>query len=96
MKRDRALEILRREKPRLMKKYGLTSMVLFGSVARDEAESVSDVDVFVEMPLVRAFDVFHLAEELEQSLGVHVDVVRKHSRMRPLFLKRLEREGILV
>ena len=47
MTRDEALTILRKVKPLLEKQYGVSSMILFGSVARDEAQPQSDVDVFV-------------------------------------------------
>ena len=48
MKRDQALATLRIEKDRLSRDYGVKSLALFGSVARDEATAVSDVDLLVE------------------------------------------------
>lgn len=41
------LEILARSKPVLAERYGVTSLALFGSVARDAARADSDVDVLV-------------------------------------------------
>lgn len=49
---------------------------LFGSVARGEETSASDVDVLVEFEKGRSlFDVAHLENDLRELLGVHVDVV---------------------
>jgi predicted nucleotidyltransferase len=95
VRRDEALAILRREKPRLMKQYRIESMILFGSVARDEAGPGSDVDVVVQMP-PDLFAQIALAEDLERALGVEVDVVRDHDGLRPFFWKRLAWYGVYV
>lgn len=78
-----------------MDRYQLTSMILFGSVARNEAGPDSDVDVMVHMPP----DIYAqsaLAEELERALGVRVGLIRAHDGLRPFFLKRVERDGVHV
>jgi predicted nucleotidyltransferase len=48
MKRDILLQILKQKTAELDRKFGVKSLLLFGSVARDEAASVSDVDLLVE------------------------------------------------
>ena len=48
MKRDDALRILAGYRAELRAKYGVKSLALFGSVARNEAAGASDVDVLVE------------------------------------------------
>ena len=48
MKRDDVLAILRADQPRLRSEFGVKSLALFGSVARDQATSASDVDLLVE------------------------------------------------
>jgi len=45
MKRDSALQILRDAAPELRARYGVVSALLFGSVARDAANDLSDIDV---------------------------------------------------
>jgi len=47
MRRDEIVEKLRRAEPAL-RKSGVKALYLFGSVARDQARSSSDIDVFVE------------------------------------------------
>ena len=48
MKRDEIICILREHHQELEERYGVASLMLFGSVARDEATKTSDVDLLVE------------------------------------------------
>ena len=48
MKREEVVEILRKQKADLSQQYGVKSLALFGSVARGQATSSSDVDLLVE------------------------------------------------
>lgn len=96
MTRDEALTILRKVKPLLEKQYGVSSMILFGSVARDEAQPQSDVDVFVRAADMGLYELIGLAESLEESLGCKVDVVTDHAGLRPFFRQRLARDGVHV
>lgn len=67
-KRDEIYAVVRRHRGR--------SVALFGSVARDEESSTSDIDFLVEFENGSSlFDLLHLSEELEALLGVSVDVV---------------------
>jgi len=55
---------------------GVKSLLLFGSVARDEAGPESDVDLLVEFdPPVGLFEVVRLQNYLESILGRRVDLV---------------------
>ena len=49
---------------------------MFGSVARDEETATSDIDFLVDFePGSSLFDLLHISQELEELLGVPVDVV---------------------
>ncbi len=48
MKRDDALRILTERREDLQREFGVKSLALFGSVARDEATEASDIDLLVE------------------------------------------------
>lgn len=51
------------------------SVAIFGSVARGDAHPGSDIDFLVEMePGARPFELLLLGAELEDALGVKVDV----------------------
>ncbi|MDX2229827.1 MAG: nucleotidyltransferase family protein [Leptolyngbyaceae cyanobacterium bins.349] len=57
-------------------KYGAYNVRLFGSVARGEADSESDVDFLVELEPNRSLlDLGGLLMELQDLLGCSVDVV---------------------
>ena len=45
--RDEALRQLRKHKPELVKQFGVTTLALVGSTARDEATEDSDIDLLV-------------------------------------------------
>lgn len=70
---------LARERDRILRiaaKYGAHNIRIFGSVARGEADSASDVDFLVDMESGRSlFDLGGLQIELESLLGCPVDVV---------------------
>lgn len=69
---------LKREKPYLKKKYGVQSLNIFGSYSRNEATPKSDIDVMVEFERPIGLEFVDLAEELEEILGVKVDLVSKN------------------
>ena len=86
---------LKQHAPILRERFGMTSMSLFGSVARGEQTEDSDVDVLVDMPpTLRA--VGGANDYLEKIMGCRVDMIRNHSRLTPLFRKQIERDGITI
>jgi hypothetical protein len=67
----RRLEILD-----IANRYGAKNVRLFGSVARGDESLESDIDLLVELEPDRSlFDLGGLLFELQDLLGVHVDVV---------------------
>ncbi len=59
----------------LTKQFGVKSLLVFGSVARNEATTSSDVDLLVEFSRpVGYFGLFALQDYLEELLGCHVDL----------------------
>jgi len=95
MRRERILEILREQKTDLSR-FGVKSLRLFGSVARDEATDESDVDLLVEFERPPGFSKYmQLRIYLEDLLGARVDLITERGlrdRVRPL----VEKEAIRV
>jgi predicted nucleotidyltransferase len=61
---------------RIAVEHGARTVRLFGSVARGEASSTSDIDLLVDVkPGTTMFDLAALRGEVEDLLGVSVDVV---------------------
>jgi len=58
----------------------VTSLILFGSVARNEAHAKSDIDFLVEFQGTPSFDQYmDLKFYLEDLLGNSIDLVTKNS-----------------
>jgi uncharacterized protein len=95
MRRDQAINALRQcEQP--LKCFGIKSLSIFGSVARDEANSDSDIDILVEFSEAPTFDRYmDLKFYLEDCLGQAVDLV-SHKMLKPQIRQAVEREAIRV
>jgi uncharacterized protein len=66
--RDQIIELVHRHRAH--------SIEVFGSVARGEANTESDIDFLVDFdPSSSLLDLIHLEEALSSLLGVNVDVV---------------------
>jgi predicted nucleotidyltransferase len=95
-KREEYMNILQRFKQEHADEYGITSIGIFGSVARGEHTDDSDVDVLVEAPGIDLFTCVGIRNQLEKMMGVPVDLVTKSEFMRPRFKARVEREVVYV
>jgi uncharacterized protein len=74
MKKSQVLKILTEHYSQL-KGFGVKSLLLFGSVARDEARPDSDVDLLVEFEKpVGLFTFVGLQQYLEEILNCSVDL----------------------
>ena len=90
------MSILQRFKQVHGNEYGITRIGIFGSVAREEQTIESDVDVLVEAPELDLFSRIGIKHQLEEMMGVPVDVVGKSEYMRPRFKARIDKEVIYV
>ena len=87
------IDVIKQHAPELKERFGITSMRLFGSVARNEHREGSDVDLFVTMP-PKMFNHILAAQYLEELLGCSVDLIQDHKNLRPFFREQIERDGI--
>lgn len=92
---DEYLKILRNHAEDLKNRFGIRSLRLFGSVARNEHQEGSDVDVCVEMA-PNLYQLISLKQGLEALLGCTVDVVRMNRNMSPFLKREIEKDGIYV
>ncbi len=96
MKQDVVLRILKQKNAELSRQFGVKSLLLFGSVARDEATSASDVDLLVEFSRpVGYFGLFALQDYLEELLGCSVDLGTPNS-LKPSIRDHVMGEAIHV
>ena len=96
MKRAAVLDVLRKSKPLLAQRFGVTSLALFGSTVRDSASEGSDVDVLVSFNGPATSErYFGVQFYLEDQLGTSVDLVTEkalRSELRPY----IEQEAVHV
>ncbi len=96
MNRAAALEILTQSKPTLADRFGVRRLALFGSTARDAAQSGSDIDILVgfDGPATSA-RYFGVQFFLEDVFGCPVDLVTEkalRAELRPF----IESEAVHV
>jgi hypothetical protein len=96
LRREDVLQLLRSHKEDFANRYGVISLGLFGSVARDEAKEESDVDIYIKTKTPDAFALVHLKEEIEDLVGKYVDIVRFREKMNPHLKERIDKEGVYV
>lgn len=96
MSKNEILEILRKHRDELRKRFGVKSLAVFGSVARGEAGPESDVDILVEFEGRATFDRYMgLKLFLEDLLGRRVDLVTRKA-LKPRLRPFVEQEAIYV
>jgi predicted nucleotidyltransferase len=96
MNKSETLRLLEAHKSHLTRAFGVTTLALFGSAARDTAGPDSDVDILI------AFDgpatskrYFGVQFYLEDLLGRRVDLVTERG-LRPELRPYIEQESIHV
>ena len=95
MRRDDVIRLIREHKAEI-DALGVTSLSLFGSVARDEAGPESDVDVLVEFEGPTRFEPFmDLKFLLEDTFGCQVDLATRGALRREL-APRILKEAVRV
>jgi len=96
MKREKVVTILHGCADELRTRFGVTSLRVFGSVARNDARPSSDVDLLVDFAEPPSFASFmDLRFFLEDLLGATVDLVTENglkARVRPY----VEKDAIRV
>ena len=94
--RKEILQLLSLYKPTAERKYGLTRIGIFGSVARGEQTEDSDVDVCYEgrVPSLLTLDL--IQTDLEAILGSRVDLVRVRDGTNKLLKERIRKEAVYV
>jgi uncharacterized protein len=96
MKRNDVMRILQKERQELVKHYNISSLSVFGSVARDDARQDSDVDILVEFSRpVGLFQFIELQQRLEALLGSKVDLGTPRS-LKPRIKEQVLQEAIRV
>ncbi|MCK4504600.1 MAG: nucleotidyltransferase family protein [Candidatus Aegiribacteria sp.] len=90
------LHARRMEVLEVAQRHGVTSIMVFGSVARGEESAESDIDLLVTTgPKVSSWFPAGLILELEQLLGRHIDIVTE-SGLNPLLQEQVLAEAVVL
>jgi len=79
----------------IAQKYGVKKLALFGSYARGEQKETSDIDFLIEMGRILGWEFYGLINDLEDDLGVHVDVLTYSTLKNSLIADAIKDEVIL-
>jgi predicted nucleotidyltransferase len=90
------LHIHRKEIMEILARYPMISNVrLVGSVARGEDTEDSDIDFLVDTdPETSLFDLGGLHEDLEELLGVPIDIISSSARLHEYMRMTIERDAV--
>ena len=90
------LDILRKYMDAHRSELGILTMGVFGSIARDEAASESDVDVVISLKEPNLLTLSRIRIDLEERLHRHVDIVSYRERMNPFLKERIQQDACYV
>lgn len=90
------IAILKKFKAESASKYGITSLGLFGSFARNQQRETSDVDVFVTLKESDFFVLERIKEELESLIHSNIDIVNYRDFLRNSFKQNILNDAIYV
>lgn len=91
MTKEIIIDYLTKHKKEFKEKYEIEKIGLFGSYARGENSSESDIDIFVQMK-PNLLDMVGLKLQIEEDLSKKVDLIREHKNIKPLLLKMIKKD----
>lgn len=77
-------------------KFGIIRLGIFGSVAREENNEDSDIDIVVEVKKPSLTIMYELEQSLKALFGCDVDLVRYRQSLRPLFKSNIQKDVVFV
>ena len=89
------IDMIRAHSTELQKQFGITSMRLFGSVARNEHHEGSNIDLFVTM-LPKSYNYILQFNILRICWSAIIDMIQDHKNIRPFFREQIEYDGINI
>ena len=88
-------KLLEENKAKLKERYNIKNIGLFGSIVRGDATEVSDVDILVEFEKPIGLDFVLLGDELEEILGVKVDLVTPNA-IKPRMFEHIKQDLLYI
>ncbi len=96
MNKENIIESIKAEKAYLNEHFGVEEIGLFGSYARGEEKSDSDVDILVKTKIKTLGNYFSLLDYLEAKFHKKIDLVTKHNGLSERFVRMINKDIIYV
>ncbi len=93
--KNEIIEILSSIRDDLKEQYGVKSIAIFGSYARNDYTLKSDIDIIIEFDRHIGFKYFELADYLEKILNCNVDLFTYNAIQQKPFLWESVKEDII-
>ena len=84
------IEQLKKIKPVLTKKYGVTELALFGSYSRNEETEKSDIDILVNYSHPMGMKFFDIVYELEDVFKEKSVQIVSRKGIKPKYFERIK------
>ncbi len=94
LSKDEIIDLIRTEKQFLKENFGVISIGLFGSYAKNQQTTDSDIDLLVEFSEPRFDWIANLYEHLENKFNKKIEIVRRRHLLKSRFANRVEQEII--
>ncbi len=94
MQKEDVLHTLREEFQDIKARFGVRSIGLFGSYAKDLQNDESDIDLLVDVEKPFSKNFFGLWNHLENHLNKKLDLTRKGPHLREKFMQNIAKELI--
>jgi predicted nucleotidyltransferase len=95
MTKEAIIEILKKQKPIMQEKYGLTELALFGSFSRNEQTKNSDIDLLVDFDKTPGLNYFDMLYDFDDLFEIEVQVISKKA-IKPKYYKAIKHDLIYV
>jgi predicted nucleotidyltransferase len=80
----------------ILQRYGIKKAAIFGSLAKGEAKTSSDIDILVEIKSdMSLLDFIGIKIELEEALKMKVDLV-EYDTIKPLIREKILSEQVAI
>lgn len=93
MGKNEIIKILKAYKDEFAEQYSIKELGIFGSVARNENNDDSDIDVVVHIQRPDLFKLAGIKQDLEERFKKPVDLITYRENMNQFLKKRIDQES---